>query len=130
MSLRDKKPTATDRIIAIRLRKLREARHIPGRKVAEWLGISAQQYAKYEAAQNRISAGALWEISVAFGVPMQVFFPGIRPLPDAESVQGFSRLRERERKAVQALVKVLARRSTRILYGSTKQKRGQKTARL
>ena len=42
--------------------------------LAERLGVSFQQIQKYETAKNRLSAGLLYEVSKALGVPITYFF--------------------------------------------------------
>ena len=46
-------------------------------QVAEALGITFQQIQKYEKGSNRLSAGALHELSRLFDVPVQFFFDGV-----------------------------------------------------
>ena len=41
------------------------------------LGISFQQFQKYEWAVDRISAGALYQLALALDVPVQYFFDGL-----------------------------------------------------
>ena len=46
-------------------------------ELAEALGISFQQVQKYENGTNRIAAPVLYQVSIAFAVPMQYFFEGL-----------------------------------------------------
>jgi transcriptional regulator with XRE-family HTH domain len=45
--------------------------------LADALGISFQQFQKYEWAINRISAGALYQLALTLDVPVQYFFDGL-----------------------------------------------------
>ena len=45
--------------------------------VAETLGVTFQQFQKYEGAINRISAGMLHQLSLTLNVPVQFFFEGL-----------------------------------------------------
>lgn len=59
--------------------------------VASAIGVTHQQYQKYEAGKNRMSAARLYEISLALGVPMTYFFEGIdlihEPTWDASAIE-------------------------------------------
>jgi transcriptional regulator with XRE-family HTH domain len=68
-------PNAIDRHVASRLRR-REA-GLTQASLADALGITFQQYQKYERAINRISAGALYQLSLTLEVPVQYFFAGL-----------------------------------------------------
>jgi transcriptional regulator with XRE-family HTH domain len=46
-------------------------------KLAELIGVSYQQAAKYERGINRVSAGKLYVIAKALGVEVQSFYDGI-----------------------------------------------------
>lgn len=63
-----RKTSANDINIAIRMRKLRYARGLTQSDVAAALGISFQQYQKYEQGRNRISAARLVAIAQILGV--------------------------------------------------------------
>jgi transcriptional regulator with XRE-family HTH domain len=45
--------------------------------VADALGVTFQQFQKYERAINRISAGTLYQLSLTLEVPVQYFFEGL-----------------------------------------------------
>lgn len=46
------------------------------KKVAEELGVSFQQFQKYEHARNRLSAGRLYQLADIFDTPITYFFEG------------------------------------------------------
>lgn len=46
-------------------------------QMADMIGVTYQQAHKYERGINRISAGRLFEISEALGVPVGFFFEGL-----------------------------------------------------
>jgi transcriptional regulator with XRE-family HTH domain len=59
--------------------------------LAAELGVTFQQLQKYERGANRISAGRLYEIAHALGLPITFFFDGIKlPGKLAASVTGDS----------------------------------------
>ena len=66
--------TGVDQIAGVRLRSLRLQAGWSQNELADKLGVSFQQVQKYEKAANRISAAALRQISLLFGVPMEYFF--------------------------------------------------------
>ncbi len=70
-------PNAVNRHIASRLRLRRLEAGITQTGLAEALGISFQQVQKYENGTNRITARALYQVSIALAVPMQYFFEGL-----------------------------------------------------
>ncbi len=70
-------PNAIDRHIASRLRLRRLEAGMTQKELAEALGISFQQVQKYENGTNRISARALYQVSIALVVPVQYFFEGL-----------------------------------------------------
>ena len=47
------------------------------RALGEIIGVGLKQVNKYETGVNRVSAGRLYEISVALGMPVAWFFEGI-----------------------------------------------------
>jgi transcriptional regulator with XRE-family HTH domain len=63
-------------------RRLRERRVMLGltlQQVAEQVGITHQQLAKYERGANRLSAGLLHETAQALGADVGHFFEGLEP---------------------------------------------------
>lgn len=61
--------------VAERLREIRRARGIATDDLVKYLGISADQIAKYETCYNRLSVGTLYVLSEYLGVPVTMFFP-------------------------------------------------------
>lgn len=57
--------------------------------LAHRLGISFQQVQKYEAGQNRLSAGRLFHLAEILDCAVGEFFPAQQPLPATNS-KGFS----------------------------------------
>lgn len=58
-----------------RIRSIRNEAEISMQTLAPQVGVSWQQLAKYERAENRVSAGRLWLIAKALGQPMTAFIP-------------------------------------------------------
>lgn len=69
-----RKPTDIDKIIAKNLRTIRKQHKINLQNVASNISVSYQQLRKYETAENRISAGKLWDLSLIYNRPIQDFF--------------------------------------------------------
>lgn len=67
--------------VGARLALAMKLRSLSRRELASRLGVSYQQIQKYEAADNRISASKLWELSEAMQLPVSWFFEDI---PGAE----------------------------------------------
>jgi transcriptional regulator with XRE-family HTH domain len=74
----DRLPNAIDRHVASRLRLRRREMGLSQEIVANALGVTFQQFQKYEGAINRISAGALYRLAIALEVPVGYFFEGLR----------------------------------------------------
>ena len=60
----DRLPNAIDRHVASRLVMRRQELGLTQQMVAETLGVTFQQFQKYEGAINRISAGMLYQLSL------------------------------------------------------------------
>jgi hypothetical protein len=73
----DRLPSAIDRHVASRVLLRRQEAGLTQQMVAETLGITFQQFQKYEGAINRISAGMLYQLSLTLEVPVQYFFEGL-----------------------------------------------------
>lgn len=65
----------TDRYIGSQLQSRRTALGLTRQDLSERIGISPQQLQKYEAGQNRISAGRLLELAQALESNVSFFFP-------------------------------------------------------
>jgi transcriptional regulator with XRE-family HTH domain len=59
----------------LRLRRLEAG--LSQTTLADTLGISVQQFQKYEGATTRISSGALYQLALTLDVPVQYFFDGL-----------------------------------------------------
>ena len=70
-----------DVIVGANLRRLRMLAGLSQADIARQLGISFQQVQKYEKAQNRISAGRLWELARMLDCPVDAFFADSDPSP-------------------------------------------------
>lgn len=68
--------TKIDQHIGAKVREMRELRGLTQTQAGEMLGVSFQQFQKYERGTNRISAGALWTLAHKTAVPMSFFFVG------------------------------------------------------
>ena len=73
----DRLPNAIDRHVASRLLLRRREAGLTQQMVADALGVTFQQFQKYERAVNRISAGMLYQLSLTLEVPVQYFFEGL-----------------------------------------------------
>ena len=61
----------------MRIRERRVMLGLTQRQFAELLGVSNQQFHKYEHGINGISAGRLYEIARVSGTPVEYFFEGL-----------------------------------------------------
>ena len=66
--------TELNRQIGAQLQARRRAYRISMRQLADAVGVSYQQIAKYEAGRNRISAARLYQIAHQLQVPIGYFF--------------------------------------------------------
>lgn len=71
-----RKSSETDFLIAERVREQRILRGLTQGELAEKVGVTFQQFQKYERGINRISAGRLYEIAQIMKVPVNYFFEG------------------------------------------------------
>jgi transcriptional regulator with XRE-family HTH domain len=69
--------TDADRHVGHRIRERRVMLGLSQQQLAQLIGVTYQQAHKYERGLNRISAGRLFEISQALGVPIAWFFEGL-----------------------------------------------------
>ena len=63
--------------VGARVRERRVSLGMSQRDLGNYLGVSFQQFQKYERGVNRISAGKLWALSNFFEVPIEWFFEGV-----------------------------------------------------
>ena len=66
-------PIDYDRMIGQRLKEARLSYGVTCRDASKMLGVSYQQFQKYEKGSNRISAKSLFVLSREFGHPMEWF---------------------------------------------------------
>jgi transcriptional regulator with XRE-family HTH domain len=66
-----------DEFVSIRMGERRRQLGLMQHDIANAIGVTHQQYQKYETAKNRVSAARLYEISLALDVPMTFFFDGL-----------------------------------------------------
>ena len=70
-------PDPVDIHVAMRVRQRRIELGLTQPELAGELGITFQNLYKYEKGKNRISAGRLYGLSKALGVPVTFFFEGL-----------------------------------------------------
>lgn len=64
-----------DTHIGAKLRKIRRSKDYILTDIAAILGVTFQQYRKYETGENRISAAGLWKIAQFYNMSMNEFLP-------------------------------------------------------
>ena len=70
-------PDPVDIHVAMRVRERRIELGLTQPELAGELGVTFQNLYKYEKGKNRISAGRLYRLSKALGVPVTFFFEGL-----------------------------------------------------
>ena len=83
----NKLPSGIDRVVGQRIRWRRKELKLTQEKLGELLGLTFQQVQKYEKGVNRVSAGRLFEMSTAMGVPITYFFDGAETFLDHQALQ-------------------------------------------
>jgi transcriptional regulator with XRE-family HTH domain len=63
-----------DRHIGLRLKKLRQKEGVSAQTLADAIDSTQQQISRYENAHNKLSAGQLYKVSAALGVPVSWFY--------------------------------------------------------
>ena len=109
-----------DRVVADRLRALRQSRHLSLEQMAERMGVEVPTLVSFEAGEERIAAACLVEIARRFDVPVSSFFQGLERTgfagsPEATSTSNrdaiisylFGDRSEPQKRALLSLVKVL-----------------------
>ena len=81
----NKLPSGIDRVVGQRIRWRRKELKLTQEKLGELLGLTFQQAQKYEKGVNRVSAGRLFEMSTAMGVPITYFFDGAETFLDHDA---------------------------------------------
>ena len=123
-----KSPHPADKHVGRQIAIVRVQSDISQAQLARSIGVSFQQFQKYENARNRVSASMLYEIATSLGVPVSRFFEGLpgnettretRPLPVDERIdfiasaegrrliEGLMDLNPRVRSRVAALIAAL-----------------------
>lgn len=70
-------PHPVDVHVGQRVRQRRWMLGLTQTQLAERVGIRFQQIQKYETGENRMSAGRLWDVAAALGVPVAHFYEGL-----------------------------------------------------
>lgn len=81
MTSESRAPSPIDVAVGARIRGLRELRDVSQKDLAGQLGVTYQQFQKYETGDNRVSAGRLWEIAKILRTTIVYFYEGIDPVP-------------------------------------------------
>lgn len=76
-SLETYEPDPIDIHVGKRIWQRRREMGLSRRALGEIIGVGLKQVNKYETAMNRVSAGRLYEIGEALGVPVAWFFEGV-----------------------------------------------------
>ncbi|WAJ26825.1 helix-turn-helix domain-containing protein [Antarcticirhabdus aurantiaca] len=63
-----------DRALATRIREARISKGLTQSALADEIGVTYQQYQKYESGQNRITAARLFRLARALDLPISRFF--------------------------------------------------------
>lgn len=111
---------AIDRHVGARLRERRVMLGLTQQQLADVIGVTYQQAHKYERGHNRLSAGRLYTVARALGVPVAWFFEGLEEEEGGGELAPSRQLRElaqyflalpdpRQREAVLNLLRAMAR---------------------
>lgn len=68
------RPNVHDKTVSANLVLVRSALGLTQDQVAQAIGVTTQQYNKYERAKNRLTVGRIYELAVFFKVPVDNFF--------------------------------------------------------
>lgn len=77
-------PKNVDRHVGNKIRARRVMLGLTQQQFAEMIGVTYQQAHKYERGINRVSAGRLYGITQALGVPVSYFFDGLEVSEESE----------------------------------------------
>jgi transcriptional regulator with XRE-family HTH domain len=91
-----KRPTDIDGLVADNIRALRLHRGLSQGAMATKLGVTFQQFQKYEKGHNRISAGRLLRIANILRVEVQALYTGAKTATPAGRAQSPVRLIRRK----------------------------------
>lgn len=78
-----KLPTKIDKHVSERLRDRRRKLGLTQEELAGRVGVTFQQFQKYENGANRISAGRLFQLAVALDISIPYFFEGLQSVSRA-----------------------------------------------
>lgn len=82
----NKLPSLIDKHVGRRIRWRRRELRLSQTEAGKLLGITFQQFQKYETGTNRVSAGRLYEIAARFEVPVGYFYQGVDAVGDLASI--------------------------------------------
>jgi transcriptional regulator with XRE-family HTH domain len=82
-TLDSKLPTRVDKHVSERLRDRRKKLGLTQEELAERVGVTFQQFQKYENGANRISAGRLFQLAVALDTGIPYFYEGLQSVSRA-----------------------------------------------
>lgn len=95
-------PDPIDRLVGKNLKLFRTAAGMSQTEVAQKVGITFQQFQKYERGQNRVSAGRLYKFACILGMgSVDLFYRGLGDIPhghapqdenDAEAMAAFRKI--------------------------------------
>ena len=114
-----------DKKVGLALKSLRKMRGLNRKELADLLKISHQQIAKYENAENRISAGRLYMIATIFNVSVDYFFSQsvinnvsevtYKDKDQLEVARNFANINcHKKREAVRIMAKLLAEETAKV----------------
>ena len=69
-------PATVDAFIGRRIRERRVALGLTQSQLAKMIGVTYQQFRKYECGTNRVTAGRLYEIAQGLDTPITYFYEG------------------------------------------------------
>jgi transcriptional regulator with XRE-family HTH domain len=71
-------PSLADQLIGTRIRERRMMLGLTQLQLSELIGVTYQQFHRYERGLNSISAGRLYEIADRLDTPVEYFFEGLQ----------------------------------------------------
>jgi transcriptional regulator with XRE-family HTH domain len=71
-------PSSADRLIGMRIRERRMVRGLTQPQLSKLIGVTYQQFHRYERGLNSITAGRLYEIARRLDTPVEYFFEGFQ----------------------------------------------------
>lgn len=92
-------PSMQDCHVNARVKTKRLQRGLTIEDIAEHIGVTAQQFSKYEIGENRMSVGRLFDIAVALQTPIAWFFEGLPTDREPPTTSGTPRIKVRRNSA-------------------------------